>query len=229
MPKMSTGTPTANVLALPAPKLTTRQTLLLNGLVEGKSMADAANDAGLNRTAAYRSLENMRERVCSVMDEVGLGERDILVRIRELADATKTELAVHKGVFTDTLEVPDFAVRAKAIETAARIRGMLERDSSVSIGTVNITWHGAAPSWANPAAPIAPDASVLLASTVESTANSSDTEITPGISTVEGTGNGTGAPTDTHSGKLVERCSREKKKRKPRLPVYRGDGSGGAR
>lgn len=206
-------------------KTSLRQRLLLHGVSSGLSVSEAGEAAGYpSRQNAHDAYRRLRDRLPELMDGEGLGIRQTLKRLKAKMDATKLELASYRGTITDMVEVDDNPTQLKAIETVLTLMGLTGRDNgNTSIGTVNIHWNGAAPGWANRPTPDATVSQCVLDSTVVSSGNSNATVEGDGLSAIEGTGNGTGAPTQAHSGKLVERCSRVVKKRKPRLPVYKGD------
>jgi hypothetical protein len=197
---------------------TVRQGILANAVADGMPIDQAGKLAG------YRSLQNtydayrtMRDRIVGVMDGAGVTERMIAERLRDQLFATKTITASHFGEITDSIEVADNQAIGKAIETAARIRGMLDSDgNSTSIGTINILCHSQTiPDWSS-------------ANVDNNTLPIDNTSNRVGISTVEGTGPDPAPSTPTHSATptLLARVETAKsvpakvtKKRGPRLPV----------
>lgn len=112
-------------------------------------MAEATQDAGMARESGYRAMDEMKDRLPELMRRHGLGEEQIIGRLRDKMDATKTVTASMFGVITDSIEIADNAVQMKAIELAADLMGMSSNDSrGGGIGTVNIVWNGIAPPWA---------------------------------------------------------------------------------
>jgi hypothetical protein len=217
--------------ATDSPVSTLRRRLLVDGIAQGMTMTDAAEYAHYSdRQAAREAFVDMTSRLASVMDDVGLGERDILCRVREMVDADKTHvISTPAGIVK--VDAPDNSARLKAIEIAAKMRGMVDRrDDGPRIGTVNINWNGS-PNW-------------MDHNVIDSPTNDNErVNGLQGTSTVEGTGSDPGLPTHTHSVKNGEgdgintvKCSgsgrgddqnntlksRVKKKRGPRLPVYKG-------
>lgn len=55
----------------------------------------------------------------------GLSEAEITQGIREGLEATKVIHATNDGVITDTMEVPDYAVRRQYLDLGAKVLGML--------------------------------------------------------------------------------------------------------
>lgn len=211
---------------------TVRQAVLTNAIAEGMSISEAGRLAGYRSPQnAHDVYRNLRDRLADVMDGVGLTERVIAERIREQLYATKTVTASFMGQITDSIEIADNQAIGKAIETAARIRGMVDvGDSGTHIGTVNILWAGHAPGWAQ-------TKQLSDGMVTESVLNQQPMESVP-ISTVEGTGPDPAPSAHTHSkgssgdGVLTQRVGssgdrssppqRVVKKRGPRLPVLGG-------
>lgn len=236
---------------VPIPKLTTKRTLLLQGLADGKSMAEATAAARMQRESGYRAIDEMKERLPSIMDELGLDVRSILCRIREKMDATETKFIPRpEGIAERTVEA--HAVQLKAIELAAKLRPELAQVAAPSIGTVNVMFAGALPDWmqGQPQPQPQPDAVAQLAATDAMPAQTgTDANLVhtdsgegnaPPLSPLEGTGRGPGGIAHTHSGNVggttvpaatvpVETVpvkatlsGRIVKKRQVRLPVYKG-------
>lgn len=205
------------------PQLTTRRAILLSELADGKTMAQATATARMQRQSGYEALEEMRALVPKVMDDVGLDVHSILARIREKCDATETKFFQYEGRVTQRVDVEAHGIQLKAIELAASLRPELAQiQDKLSIGTVNIMWAGQSPDWASAkpeAIPVSTDNDTVHSDILESKQTGEGT-----ISAIEGTGAGPAASPHTHSGKsaLSERV-KTIKKRKPRLPVFRGD------
>lgn len=172
---------------------------------------------------------DMPEAIVSYLESIpGLDRRNILARLREQFDATKTITASFMGQITDSMEVSDNPTQLKAIELALRLHKLIGDDGQrINVGTVNILWAGGQPAWAKPSNEALVNASVnAKANDSASVLNSNETESTPAISSIEGTGRDPGPSPHTHSetlaNRMVSRPSRTVKKRGPRLPVYRG-------
>lgn len=241
-PEMALAVPNA----VPIPKLTTKRTLLLQELASGKSMAEATATARMQRESGYRAIDEMKERLPSIMDELGLDVRSILCRIREKMDAKETKFFAHEGIVRQSHDVEAHGVQLKAIELAAKLRPELATAAVPSIGTVNVMFAGALPDWMT--GQPQPDA-VAQRATVDAmpapNGNSANIVHTdsrviapPPLSTVEGTDSDGGGIGQTHSAnfagtncidtvpvevapakaKLVSRVAR---KRQARLPVFK--------
>lgn len=229
-PEMALAVPNA----VPIPKLTTKRTLLLQELASGKSMAEATATARMQRESGYRAIGEMKERLPSIMDELGLDVRSILCRIREKMDATETKFIPRpEGIAERTVEA--HGVQLKAIELAAKLRPELATAAAPSIGTVNVMFAGALPDWMTGQAAPQPAPNGNGADIVHSDASAISP---PPLSTVEGTESDGGGIAPTHPAnfagtnridtvpvevapaktKLVSRVTR---KRQARLPVFK--------
>jgi hypothetical protein len=163
-------------------------------------------------------IPDMPESITTYLESIpGLNRRYILSRLREQFDATKTVTASFMGQITDSIEVADNPSQLKAIELALRLHKLIGDDGNVGprVGSITINWS-AQPNW-------------MDHNVIDSPTN--DNEIVNGLqgtSTVEGTGSDPGLPGHIHSTKSNEGDgintlkSRVKKKRGPRLPVYKG-------
>src|SRR5216684_5626265 len=117
------------------PKMTLRQRLLVSGVVDGKSVAQAGRDAGYrSRHNAHDSLRDVREKLPALLVKHGLDADSILSRLRDKLDATKTVTASAFGQITDSMEIADNPTQVKAIEIAVDLHGMTQHDG-VHIGT----------------------------------------------------------------------------------------------
>jgi hypothetical protein len=193
------------------PKLTTRRKILLSSLVNGKSMAEATGAAGMVLQSGYRAMDEMKDRLPELMRRHGLGEDQIIGRLRDKMDATKTVTASMFGVITDSMEIADNPVQMKAIELAADLMGMTNSDAGRGgIGTVNIVWNGIAPPWAQPT-PLPIDHSNELVIDGEGYTH-------PEVQ-LKVLGRTPALPPPTHpEGSLSERVMSPKRTRKARLP-----------
>lgn len=208
--------------------------MLLNGVVEGKSVSDAGKDAGYrSRHNAHDALRSIRDRLPELLRKHGLDEDAFAIRLRDKLDATKTVTASFMGQISDSIEVADNPTQMAALELVADLHGMTAKDDGrFSIGTVNILWSGHAPAWAgqssdaavNSAIPVSTHADADAQLVHTNTQSVTDAERVP-ISTLEGTGPGRAASPHTHSGTVAAEgvLTRRVKKRGPRLPVYRGE------
>ena len=174
--------------------------------------------------------------ISALLDSLpGLNRSHVLAKLRECMDATRTVTATFMGRITDSMEVADNPTQLKAIELALRMHRLLgEESQGIRAGTINIMWAGAMPPWQANVTEALPmprvdrdgDSTNALPSCAVTENNSGltvDTAvIPPPVSTVEGTETEGAPPPHMHSGKSGNLKTRCVKKRKPRLPVYRG-------
>lgn len=74
----------------------------------------------------------------AVMDREGLGDKDLLIGLKEVVKATKKTYAVFEGQISDEREDPDYNARHKGIETAFKLRGRLSKEHENSFGQNNL-------------------------------------------------------------------------------------------
>ena len=115
---------------------------LVEGIVEGKTIKDAAVNAGYSAASTSPgvalSSEQLREVFIGLMPRVDR----IAERITQGLNATKTEFAQVDGKITGQVECVDFAERRKYCELAARLSGLVPetKGSIVQVGVaVNVS------------------------------------------------------------------------------------------
>jgi hypothetical protein len=100
--------------------LTIRQRTFVDGLVNGMKQTEAARAAGYAHPDVAGSLVLKRPRVQSVLqsalEEVGLDDRYLVKKLRELMEAESTN---DKGNV-----VPNWSARARGLDLLTRIRGL---------------------------------------------------------------------------------------------------------
>lgn len=189
------------------PKVSTKRRLMLHGLATGQSIVRAAESAGMSRQAAHQAIADMREQMPGLLAEVGLDPRSILCRLREKADAKDKRFFVlideHGRQVITEREVDDNRVQMDALKTAAKMQSMLDGDSGVRIGSINIAW-GQMPRWADPESRPVPACTVPVLDSNDASAVSTDSELVTDservpLSTIEGTGREPGGPTHANS------------------------------
>jgi len=109
-------------------KLTTRQRKLIKGIAGGMTQRAAANAAGISEEYASRVVKKgqVLEALGELMERSGLGDMTLLTKHAELLEATKViAVVVGKNVAGGSVDliVPDYAVQAKALDRAYRLRG----------------------------------------------------------------------------------------------------------
>jgi hypothetical protein len=215
---------------------TIRQGILTNAIANGKSITEAGLLAGYhsvqNASDAYRSI---RTKMIEDLAEIGVGTKAIAQKIKDKMSAQETKFFQKDGLVTDAVDVEAHGVQLQATEMAADILGLRgSKDAGTSIGTVNILWAGRSPNWASdiPVNGEITQQSIdgVGISTIEGTGRD---RAHHGASTLKGSSEGdvsrqmsSNGPASASSKFPVSRQSlsqRTRKKRGPRLPVYKGE------
>lgn len=116
-------------------KLTRKQEKLVEGIIAGKSGAQAARDAGYSpnnaRQSAYQAMKEIGERAREAMDRHGLDLDQLIDKhLHPLLEATETKFFPWRKTterkteqIVETREVADNGVRLGALDVAFRLRG----------------------------------------------------------------------------------------------------------
>jgi len=115
-------------------KLTTKQRRLIKGIAGGMTQRAAANAAGISEEYASRVVKKgqVLEALGELMERSGLGDMTLLTKHAELLEATKViAVVVGKKVAGGSVDliVPDYAVQAKALDRAYRLRGFYQKQA----------------------------------------------------------------------------------------------------
>lgn len=115
-------------LKIPEP-LKPRQRKLLEGITEGKSIRQAATEAGYaqhtaNKPSDLLETKSMRSALKGLLAPV----EKIALRINEGLDAMKTEFAKFEGGISDSQDCVDFAERRQYAELACKLKELLPGD-----------------------------------------------------------------------------------------------------
>ena len=103
--------------------LSVRQRKFAKGLLEGKTQKQAALDAGAPpasaETWASKEVRNpkFQSEFHRILDRQGLSEERLAEVHAQNLEATKTIVASHEGKITDQLQVPDYGVRQRAVDS----------------------------------------------------------------------------------------------------------------
>lgn len=219
MASVATQTALDALSPAPTPKLTTRRKLLLSGIADGLSISDAGRSVGMSPRNAWDAYEQVKEQLPSILDANGVTVDAIARKLADQLNATKTLVATQDGRFSDTIEVADNAAIGKAIETAARIRRMLDSDKgSINIGAMNIVLPCAAPGWSgqSPAQLPTINADASVHNAIDTVHLPIGNTVHPPSSTIEGTGIEGGRPAhirQVKKGTLKQRTSTRRKGR----------------
>lgn len=119
-------------------KLTRKQEKLVEGIIAGKSGAQAARDAGYSpdkpenaRQSAYQALKEIAGRVREVMDGRGLTLEQLIDKhLRSVLEARETKFFPWRRTvrgkteqIIDRVEVVNLAIKATGLDIAFRLRG----------------------------------------------------------------------------------------------------------
>ena len=112
--------------------LTVKERLLVKGIVNGFSIAEAGRQAGYSentiRGTLYHKLEKTSIKVAiqELMDVYGITDEKLCLAIKEGLEATKSG--------PDGREYPDHNIRLKYLETALRLKGLIKDKNNVKAG-----------------------------------------------------------------------------------------------
>lgn len=118
-------------------KLTMKQRRLIKGIAGGMTQKEAARAAGLDRTYASKVLKQpqLTATLAELLERSGLGDLSLLAKHKELLNATKViAVVVGKNVAGGSVDliVPDYAVQAKALDRAYRLKGAFIEKKEIS-------------------------------------------------------------------------------------------------
>lgn len=82
------------------------------------------NSTNRGYTSEVVGKSNIVSRLEQVFDAVGLDEHSIAQKLKDKTDAKRTVFFAHDGIVTEVREVEDNQVQLKAVEIAAKLRGM---------------------------------------------------------------------------------------------------------
>lgn len=119
--------------------LTVRERRFAAGVVKGLTPTEAMRQAGYAESTALskqgQKSEKVRDFIVELMDEQGLSLRELLEVLKDGLGATKQIALPDMSI----MEVPDYAVRHKFLETALKLRGYLQKQE------VNLSNPGSGP------------------------------------------------------------------------------------
>lgn len=115
-----------------ATKLTVKEAKLLKAKSQGKTHVQAWDEAGYSKksseatkianTQKILSKPKVQKKLSELMDEEGIGDRTLLMTLKEGLQASKTVvMGKEENSFVDIQ--PDHATRHKYLETGLRLRG----------------------------------------------------------------------------------------------------------
>jgi len=116
-------------------KLTLKQRRWLDAYLETGNCTEAARRAGYKcrddrsfSATGLENLEKLRIHIEKYLDEVGLSDSAVKLKIIQGMNARETKFWAYEGQVTDSREVAAWAVQARYTELAARVRGMLDSE-----------------------------------------------------------------------------------------------------
>lgn len=98
----------------------------------GGNQSLLARKQGRTRQAVSHQLKKpyVQERLADLLEQAGVTDNVLVEKIKEGLDAEETKFFAEKGVVNDSRETIDFVTRHKYIETAAKLKGHLSKDSN---------------------------------------------------------------------------------------------------
>jgi hypothetical protein len=103
----------------------------VQGKMDAKSSSQAAPDPGYAESTACRAdaqIANkpaVRKLFAELMEQAGLTDSKLALRLNEGIDAKQVKLAQHDGKFTDARTFPDFRTRHDYLELVLKLKGHL--------------------------------------------------------------------------------------------------------
>ena len=109
-------------------KLTQQQRDLVKGLLKGKTITQAALDAGYSENCPGQvgstALRAIKAKMPELMDKLELTEDHLLIKcLKPALEAYETKFAQKDGIFTDEREVIAWGPRLTALDMAFNLRG----------------------------------------------------------------------------------------------------------
>jgi len=124
-------------------KLTEREGILWDALLAGKSLRDAAREAGYSEEclgqSRWRTLQGIKATMHEILARHGLTAVVFALKLKELIDAKDKKFFSYKGRIFATRVVPAYRIRLSAIDIWARILGLYEHPEPVQSGRCAIT------------------------------------------------------------------------------------------
>jgi hypothetical protein len=101
---------------------------LLESVARGLNISEAGRAAGYGTAqSAHRAMNLIRIHMPEVLDQVGLPAEKLLKNFASSLKATKTLYCTHRGIVTDTLEVPDHGIRLRTLIEPVKLHGLYPR------------------------------------------------------------------------------------------------------
>lgn len=116
-----------------------RRKMVMQGLIEGKTVKDAAISAGYSPKSAGQqgheilSHPEAQQVFARVMEAKGLTDELLAQKIRDLLDAQETKYFQKDGIVTDQREVAALETQRKTAELATKLKGHLKDRSEIDV------------------------------------------------------------------------------------------------
>jgi phage terminase small subunit len=110
-------------------KLTLKQRKWLNSYMETGNATEAARQAGYSGTdeslavIGFENLRKLNPQITELMDQMGLTDASLMLKLVEGLDAVVTEKATFEGAITDERTYVDFLTRFKYLDMALKLKG----------------------------------------------------------------------------------------------------------
>ena len=116
-----------------------RTGMIINALMDGKNLRDAAISAGYSPNSASQAAcealkhPETKQLFAQVMERAGISDDFLARKIKNLLDAKETKHFQRDGVVTETREVDALETQRKTTELATKLKGHLKDRSEVDI------------------------------------------------------------------------------------------------
>lgn len=116
-----------------------RRKMVIKGLIEGKTIKEAAISAGYSPQSAGQqghsiiSHPDAKREFARVMEEAGISDDFLAQKIKDLLGAQETKYFQKDGIVTDQREVAALETQRKTAELATKLKGHLKDRSEVDV------------------------------------------------------------------------------------------------
>jgi hypothetical protein len=131
-------------------KLTEREGILWDALLAGRSLRDAAREAGYSEECLGRSRWRILQGIKATMHEIlvrcGLTDVAFVLKLKALVNAKERKFFAYKGKVVATRRVEALGIQVKALDMWAKIAGYYKHPEparSRPYGTVTIVYNRA--------------------------------------------------------------------------------------
>lgn len=124
-------------------KPNTRQRRYVKGIVDGKSKAQAARDAGYAESVALKAGDKIESKPAvqsafrELLEKAGITDEKLAKRLNEGLDAKETKFFQHQGLVISKRTVVDHGARKNYLDTVLKLKGHLVEKHEI-IGKVTL-------------------------------------------------------------------------------------------